>query len=98
MFGEIDKNRKTAIYIRISTSMQQTDRQKEELLEYANKNGIAINEENDIYIDIITHSIPIFSAYLMVVINGEEKEISYFQLGTPAQGDLYSYATYNSIQ
>ena len=54
MFVEIEKNRKTAIYIRISTSMQQTDRQKEELLEYANKNCIAINEDDDIYIDIIS--------------------------------------------
>ncbi len=37
--------------------------------------------EGDIYIDIITHSIPIFSAYLMVVINGEEREISYPETG-----------------
>ena len=53
IFGEIDKSRKTAIYIRISTSMQQTDRQKEELLDYAMRNNIVINEE-DIYVDIIS--------------------------------------------
>lgn len=53
IFGEIDKNRKTAIYIRISTSMQQTDRQREELLDYAMRNDIVISEE-DIYVDIIS--------------------------------------------
>ena len=53
IFGEIDKNRKTAIYIRISTSMQQTDRQREELLDYAMRNDIVIREE-DIYVDIIS--------------------------------------------
>ena len=53
IFREIDKNRKTAIYIRISTSMQQTDRQREELLDYAMRNGIAISEE-DIYVDVIS--------------------------------------------
>ena len=37
IFGEIDKNRKTAIYIRISTSHQQTNRQREELLDYAKR-------------------------------------------------------------
>lgn len=54
MFGEIDTNRKTAIYIRISTQMQQTDRQREELLQYAKQCGIAINEAEDIYTDIIS--------------------------------------------
>ena len=53
IFGEIDKNRKTAIYIRISTSHQKTDRQKEELLDYAMRNDIVISEE-DIYVDIIS--------------------------------------------
>ena len=46
IFGEIDKNRKTAIYIRISTSHQQTDRQKEELLDFAIRNGIVVNDED----------------------------------------------------
>lgn len=49
IFGEIDRNRKTAIYIRISTQMQQTDRQREELLQYAKQCGIAIDEAEDVY-------------------------------------------------
>ena len=53
IFGEIDKNRKTAIYIRISTSHQQTDRQKEELLDFAMRNAIVVNDD-DIYIDVIS--------------------------------------------
>lgn len=51
--SEIDRNRKTAIYIRVSTSSQQTDRQRVELLEFASSKGITINEE-DIYVDIIS--------------------------------------------
>lgn len=54
MFGEIDTNRKTAIYIRISTQMQQTDRQREELLQYAKQCGIAIDEAEDVYTDVIS--------------------------------------------
>lgn len=54
MFGEIDRNRKTAIYIRISTQMQQTDRQREELLQYANQCGIAIDEQEDVFVDVIS--------------------------------------------
>lgn len=34
-------DRKTAIYVRISTGMQKTDRQVTELLEYANSVGYA---------------------------------------------------------
>lgn len=54
IFGEIDRNRKTAIYIRISTQMQQTDRQREELLQYAKQCGIAIDEAEDVYTDVIS--------------------------------------------
>ena len=46
-------DRKTAIYVRISTGMQKTDRQVTELLEYANSVGIRVNEE-DIFVDIIS--------------------------------------------
>ena len=53
LFKEIDTNRRTAIYIRISTSHQQTDRQKEELLAYAKRQNYNISEEN-IYIDVIS--------------------------------------------
>jgi hypothetical protein len=35
--------------------MQQTDRQREELLDYAMRNNISISEEN-IYVDIISGS------------------------------------------
>lgn len=44
---------KTAVYCRISTQMQSSDRQKKELLEYAERQGWAVDEEN-IYIDVIS--------------------------------------------
>ena len=34
----------------------------------------------------------------VIVTEEAKKEISYFQLGTPAEGDLYSYTTYNLVQ
>ena len=43
-----------AIYIRISTSQQQTDRQETELKEFALRNGLNFNEKTDMYIDIIS--------------------------------------------
>ncbi len=53
LFGGIDTGRNTAIYIRISTAMQQTDRQREELLAFASSNGLNISDD-DIYTDIIS--------------------------------------------
>ena len=47
------KENKTAIYCRISTQMQSTDRQKEDLLKVAERFGYEIDAEH-IYIDIIT--------------------------------------------
>ena len=44
---------KVAIYCRVSTQMQSTDRQKEGLLAFAKEHNHIINEEN-IYTDIIT--------------------------------------------
>ena len=44
---------KTAIYCRVSTQMQSTDRQKEELLAFASKQNYIIEDEN-IFIDIIS--------------------------------------------
>lgn len=44
---------KVAIYCRVSTQMQSTDRQKDELMTFAKEHNYIINEEN-IYIDIIT--------------------------------------------
>ena len=34
-FNQIDEKRRTAIYVRISTAMQKTDRQVEELVAFA---------------------------------------------------------------
>jgi len=47
------KENKTAIYCRISTSMQSTDRQKEDLLKVAEHFKCEIDTDH-IYIDIIT--------------------------------------------
>lgn len=44
---------KVAIYCRVSTQMQSTDRQKDDLLKLAAQFGYTVNEEN-IYIDIIS--------------------------------------------
>ena len=46
-------NKKIAIYCRVSTQMQSTDRQKEDLLAVADHFGYIVDKEN-IYIDIIT--------------------------------------------
>ena len=54
-FNQIERRRRTAIYIRISTSQQQqTDRQETELKEFALRNGLNFNEKTDMYIDIIS--------------------------------------------
>ena len=53
-FNQIERSRRTAIYIRISTSQQQTDRQETELKEFALRNGLNFNEKTDMYIDIIS--------------------------------------------
>ena len=52
-FNSPETARRTAIYVRISTNKQQTDRQVVELKEYASKAGITITD-NDIYTDIIS--------------------------------------------
>ena len=52
-FNQIERSRRTAIYIRISTS-QQTDRQETELKEFALRNGLNFNEKTDMFIDIIS--------------------------------------------
>ena len=53
-FNQIERSRRTAIYIRISTSQQQTDRQETELKEFTLRNGLNFNEKTDMYIDIIS--------------------------------------------
>lgn len=46
-------NDKVAIYCRVSTQMQSTDRQKEDLLKYAEERGYVISDDN-IYVDVIS--------------------------------------------
>ena len=45
--------KKIAIYCRVSTQQQTTDRQKEDLLEVAKRNGFEINEDF-IFVDVIS--------------------------------------------
>ena len=52
-FNSPETARRTAIYVRISTNKQQTDRQVVELKEYASKAGITITDD-DIFTDIIS--------------------------------------------
>lgn len=52
-FNSPETARRTAIYFRISTNKQQTDRQVVELKEYASKAGITITDD-DIFTDIIS--------------------------------------------
>ena len=53
-FNQIDEKRHTAIYVRISTAMQKTDRQVEELVAFAKSNRLNFDESTDIYKDIIS--------------------------------------------
>ena len=78
------KEQKTAIYCRISTQMQSTDRQKEDLLTVADRFNLQVDEEN-IYIDIITgYSLgedrPQYSALLKEVDNGNIETILFSEL------------------
>jgi len=51
---KVNKNQtRTAIYVRISTAQQKTDRQVVELKEYAKSHAITIDED-DIFIDVIS--------------------------------------------
>ena len=50
--NRIDTQRRTAVYVRISTSMQKTDRQVEELVTFAKENKLNFNEKKDIYRDV----------------------------------------------
>ena len=43
-FNQIDEKRRTAIYVRISTAMQKTDRQVEELVAFAKSNRLNFDE------------------------------------------------------
>ncbi len=78
------KENKTAIYCRISTSMQSTDRQKEDLLKVAERLKYEI-DANHIYIDIITgfsvgEERPNYSALLDEVEKGNIDTILFSEL------------------
>ena len=80
----IKMNQKIAIYCRVSTQMQSTDRQKEDLLNVAERLQYHVDEEN-IYIDIITgYSIgeerPRYSALLKEVEKGNIDTILFSEL------------------
>ena len=47
--NRIDTQRRTAVYVRISTSMQKTDRQVGELVAFAKSNRLNLDESTDIY-------------------------------------------------
>ena len=49
-----DEKRRTAIYVRISTAMQKTDRQQEELVSHAELNQFNFNRNLDVYVDVIS--------------------------------------------
>ncbi len=75
---------KTAIYCRISTSMQSTDRQKEDLLKVAERFKVEIDADH-IYIDIITgfsvgEDRPNYSALLSEVEKGNIDTILFSEL------------------
>ena len=78
------KENKTAIYCRISTSMQSTDRQKEDLLKVAERFEFEIDADH-IYIDIITgfsagEERPNYSALLAEVEKGNIDTILFSEL------------------
>lgn len=77
-------SKKIAIYCRVSTQMQSTDRQKEDLLAVADRLNYHVDEEN-IYIDIITgYSVgedrPRYSALLEEVEKGNIDTILFSEL------------------
>lgn len=76
--------KKTAIYCRISTSMQSTDRQKEDLLKVAERFKLKVNADN-IYIDTVTgfsvgEDRPKYSALLEEVDKGNIGTILFSEL------------------
>lgn len=70
--NRIDTQRRTAVYVRISTSTQKTDRQVEELVTFAKENKLNFNEKKDIYRDVISgfkdgEQRPMFSALIQII-------------------------------
>lgn len=54
LFNSIDQMRHTAIYVRISTASQKTDRQQEELTSYAELILLNFNRNLDVFIDVVS--------------------------------------------
>ena len=78
--NRIDTQRRTAVYVRISTSMQKTDRQVEELVTFAKENKLNFNEKKDIYRDVISgfkdgEQRPMFPALMEKVRRGEYQQL-----------------------
>lgn len=74
----------TAIYCRVSTQMQSTDRQKDELLAFASQQNYTISNEN-IYIDVISgysagESRPQYSTLMKNVNQGKIRTILFSEL------------------
>ena len=61
--NRIDTQRRTAVYVRISTSMQKTDRQIEELVTFAKENKLNFNDKNDIGTQIMIQVLAVLSQY-----------------------------------
>ena len=53
-FNSFDEKRHTAIYVRISTASQKTDRQQEELTSFAELNQLNFNRNLDVFIDVVS--------------------------------------------
>ncbi|MDO5442736.1 MAG: recombinase family protein [Bacteroidia bacterium] len=54
VFNPIDERRRTAIYVRISTASQKTDRQQEELISFAEQHKLNFNSRLDVFIDVVS--------------------------------------------
>ena len=84
-FNQIDEKRRTAIYVRISTAMQKTDRQVEELVAFAKSNRLNFDESTDIYKDIISgfkdgEDRPNFSILMAKLEMGEYTQVNTYDL------------------
>ena len=80
IFDSIDRMRHTAIYVRISTASQKTDRQQEELTSYAELNQLNFNRNLDVFIDVVSgfkdgEERPNFSALKTKIALGEYRQV-----------------------
>ena len=80
----MNNNNNVAIYCRVSTQMQSTDRQEEELLKYAEQNGIKVSTDH-IYKDIISgfsiaETRPEYDRLFACIKNGEINKVLFSEL------------------